>query len=44
MTQGNTRLAIAAYTKSLALDPTNDNAKSMLLKLKANPKKSKSKK
>ena len=39
MKRGENKLAIEAYTKSLALDPTNDNAKQMLAQLKAKPAK-----
>lgn len=43
MQKGDKKLAIEAYMKSLALDPTNDNAKQMLAQLKAKPVKTKAK-
>jgi hypothetical protein len=38
-TAGNRKSAIAAYTRSAALDSTNDNARQKLIELKAKPKK-----
>ena len=35
MAAGNTKAAIENYRKSLAMDPKNENAKKMLLKLEA---------